>query len=769
MNFDYKKKFELHTFFTKTISDDDVLRIRGLANTCSQDRHGDVIPIETWTDSALENYLKNPIVLAYHDHQKPIGKVVEHNITNEGLEIVVEISKAAKEIADLIRDGVLKAFSIGFYILDAEPKLNGEDGWVITQLELHEISVVSVPANQDSIFCVSKAFGTDKEGLKEFKKSFGETLKDSNTFESSSDDKAEKKFWGKKLILAAWAFEIVAAFIGLMIAWAQGFETYIAYQEQNNGVFPISKFFDIFIAALPFIMVAGVELLKIPFAYLVYINKNKAVRVVFSIVLIGVTFITFETLFTGFERQFNNTTAKVQILKNRATHVEIELVQKRNEIKYLKETNVNDIYKIYVSKREKAEKEYFSDVSVFKKRLSYIMDPNPNNVLNLRLERLAQDINQLKSDRNEEINVFKKNIIIQKNSIFITKKKKEEILESLIKKEKILQNKISMEKDRLGWFSGLSQDIEGYQSRLIFTREEISGVNKLMDEYTTHIHIIDDKLTKGVQKIRNRFREKIDPIIIKITKLEDDFERKKSSAREELVNSINKDIKKREKKYLNDLLIIDTWKIKQEENLKIKENFIRSLEAHIVSLKETINDLSNRINEAVVNTQVYRIAQSYFGRERAVDVTKDEVTFIATIWFGSLAGIVSSVGIFLAMGGFILIHHKDDERNKGGESIFSKSILLTLNALKNRIIKPKVIEKVIEREVPIEIIKEIPVDRVVIKEIVKEIPVDRVVINEIVKEVPVEKIVYKYKEVPIIKRVAKVFTRYTNNPDLLKS
>jgi hypothetical protein len=516
-------------------------------------------------------------------------------------------------------------------------------------------------------------------------------------------------------------------------------------------------------------MVAGVELLKIPFAYLVYINKNKAVRVVFSIVLIGVTFITFETLFTGFERQFNNTTAKVQILKNRATHVEIELVQKRNEIKYLKETNVNDIYKIYVSKREKAEKEYFSDVSVFKKRLSYIMDPNPNNVLNLRLERLAQDINQLKSDRNEEINVFKKNIIIQKNSIFITKKKKEEILESLIKKEKILQNKISMEKDRLGWFSGLSQDIEGYQSRLIFTREEISGVNKLMDEYTTHIHIIDDKLTKGVQKIRNRFREKIDPIIIKITKLEDDFERKKSSAREELVNSINKDIKKREKKYLNDLLIIDTWKIKQEENLKIKENFIRSLEAHIVSLKETINDLSNRINEAVVNTQVYRIAQSYFGRERAVDVTKDEVTFIATIWFGSLAGIVSSVGIFLAMGGFILIHHKDDERNKGGESIFSKSILLTLNALKNRIIKPKVIEKVIEREVPIEIIKEIPVDRVVIKEIVKEIPVDRVVINEIVKEVPVEKIVYKYKEVPIIKRVAKVFTRYTNNPDLLKS
>jgi HK97 family phage prohead protease len=869
MNFDRQKEFKLHTLFTKTISNNDnVLRIKGLANTCSQDRNGDIIPIETWTESALKNYIKNPIVLAYHDHKRPIGKVIKHSITEEGIEIVAEISDTDKDIVRLIKDGVLKSFSIGFYILDAKPKSN-DDGWVITQLELHEISVVSIPANQDSIFSVSKSFGPDKKGLKEFKKSFGKISKDNThkdylgdksnvvnikakcpecddnkiidvecrscgsfeftnmihmgevvedfykcsdcglnipwtncskhwtpvfiasdkfkyvpvnggdgsiqidkkdnktvnrdsivktTPDEDSDVQSEKKFWGKKLIIAAWSFEIVAAFIGLMIAWAQGFETYIAYQEQNNGVFPISKFFDIFIAALPFIMVAGVELLKIPFAYLVYINTNKVVRIVFSIVLVGVTFITFETLFTGFERQFNNTTAKVQILKNQMEYASIELIQKKKEISQLKNVNVNDIYQTYIDNREKAQNEYFGDVAILKKRLDQNINLDPDNVqLHLTIEQLQRDINQFKSDRGEEVEVFEKNIVSQRDSIINTKMKKEENLEDLIKKEKSLQQSLFIRKNQLGLFSGLSQDIQDYQAKIIFTRDEISKVSKLVDKYTTRIQIINDKLTKGVLKIRNQFSEKIDSISKHITKLKSDDINGKKGVRKVLIDSINVEISKREQKYLNDLEKIDEWRITQEQGLKTKKNLISSMDAHTISLKERINDLSNRINEAVVNTQVYRIAQNYFGKEKAVDITKEEVTFIATIWFGSLAGIVSSMGIFLAMGGFILIHHKDEEKENNNENIFSKSILLLLNALKNKIIKPQIIEKIIKEEVPVEVIKEVPVDRVVIKEVEKIV----------IKEVEVEKIVIK--EVPIIKRITKYLTRYTNDPNLLES
>jgi hypothetical protein len=59
------------------------------------------------------------------------------------------------------------------------------------------------------------------------------------------------------------------------------------------------------------------------------------------------------------------------------------------------------------------------------------------------------------------------------------------------------------------------------------------------------------------------------------------------------------------------------------------------------------------------------------------------------------------------------------------------------------------VEKVVTKEVPVEkiveVIKEIPVERVVEKvvEVVKEIPVERVVIQEVIKEVPVEVVVEK--------------------------
>ena len=121
--------------------------------------------------------------MAYHDHSQPIGKVVEHSITDQGLEIVAEISKAAGNVADLIKDEVLKTFSIGFSIKDADYD-NAKDIFTIKDLELFEVSVVSVPANQDSTFSVAKTLDTDD--LDELKKKYG-------TSEAQAEDTINKE------------------------------------------------------------------------------------------------------------------------------------------------------------------------------------------------------------------------------------------------------------------------------------------------------------------------------------------------------------------------------------------------------------------------------------------------------------------------------------------------------------------------------------------------------------------------------------------------
>ena len=146
----------------------DSIYISGYASANSVDRSGDVIPSSVW-EEGLKNYLKNPVVLAYHDHDDPIGRMVDHKVDEKGLWIKARIS-AASEVFSLVKDGVITAFSVGFRILDAEYN-NVTELFIIKKLELLEISVVSVPCNQDTLFSLSKAFDSDND-YKAFKQQF---------------------------------------------------------------------------------------------------------------------------------------------------------------------------------------------------------------------------------------------------------------------------------------------------------------------------------------------------------------------------------------------------------------------------------------------------------------------------------------------------------------------------------------------------------------------------------------------------------------------
>jgi len=180
------KKFEINSLFDVVEKDgkSETLTIKGYANTVSKDRTGDVIVKEAWTKGGMDDYLKNPIILAFHDYSRPVGTTVDYNVTDKGLEIVAEISKAAGEVYNLIKDGVLKTFSVGFSIKDADYEKD-VDTFFIKDLSLYEISVVSVPANQDSTFSLAKSFENVDE-YNSFKQSY-------EIVEAKEDSKKEEK------------------------------------------------------------------------------------------------------------------------------------------------------------------------------------------------------------------------------------------------------------------------------------------------------------------------------------------------------------------------------------------------------------------------------------------------------------------------------------------------------------------------------------------------------------------------------------------------
>ena len=51
----------------------------------------------------MVNYLKNPVILAYHDHDDPVGRMVEHKIDSNGLWIKARISAASGEVFNLVK------------------------------------------------------------------------------------------------------------------------------------------------------------------------------------------------------------------------------------------------------------------------------------------------------------------------------------------------------------------------------------------------------------------------------------------------------------------------------------------------------------------------------------------------------------------------------------------------------------------------------------------------------------------------------------------
>lgn len=127
--------------------------IEGYANTSTKDRVGDCV-LPSAFEKSLPTFLKNPVLLANHDWNDPCGKVLEAKITDKGLYIKARISDTRPDIKTLINEGCLSTFSIGYNEIDADYDDQTKTKYV-KELELLEISVVTVPANVEASFAVS--------------------------------------------------------------------------------------------------------------------------------------------------------------------------------------------------------------------------------------------------------------------------------------------------------------------------------------------------------------------------------------------------------------------------------------------------------------------------------------------------------------------------------------------------------------------------------------------------------------------------------------
>jgi HK97 family phage prohead protease len=148
---------------------------RFIVSTDDEDRDGDIVKQEGWD---FNEFNQNPIALLQHNHAQPVGKwsnMTTRKRANGGYETVADLTLAPpvsdilKYANALVEAGILNATSVGFAVKAFEKRKDASGkptkGHVIHKAVLREVSLVSVPANQNAIR-IAKSMAISDEVLK---------------------------------------------------------------------------------------------------------------------------------------------------------------------------------------------------------------------------------------------------------------------------------------------------------------------------------------------------------------------------------------------------------------------------------------------------------------------------------------------------------------------------------------------------------------------------------------------------------------------------
>jgi len=182
-------------FNTKSVGDDNgPVKIKGFASTNNKDRMDDIIVSDAWSKGGLDNFNKNPIILFNHNHDRVIGKGTKVEVVENGLELTAEIYD--EQVKSYIKNGLVKGFSVGFIGKEADFD-NKTGGLIFKDVELLEVSVVSIPCNQDSLFSQIKSFSGFKDQLKGAEDDLVSIISSSEKKENTMDDQALEKLFAR--------------------------------------------------------------------------------------------------------------------------------------------------------------------------------------------------------------------------------------------------------------------------------------------------------------------------------------------------------------------------------------------------------------------------------------------------------------------------------------------------------------------------------------------------------------------------------------------
>ncbi len=494
---------------------------------------------------------------------------------------------------------------------------------------------------------------------------------------------------GRVVYITAWIVEIVAAIVGLFIAFSQGLSVFINIPEIDRDFGAYTR---AVIGALPFVVIAILEPTKIYLASGLYFstrNRRGGLALAFMAALAALTFITFETMFNALVQQNTNVTRQVQRLVNERyeTLDAIETNQlaiSRIETQTPEAINTRFALSIKELEDERAtrRKVAFEDYSLAVKEInanrgsvSDMSGQSAQNYFSSTVSELGANQSRLLGERDAALEQITADFDRQIGE-------KEAELEALeVNRDRRLERVDDIFFGRAQLLTDIDQT---YRLRLNQINSEITGLKQSQQT--------------ALNEARASFDARIERLASEQTELRGKLasqQAREMGARENILREFNRQLTNAEREYAVRVAEIDRQidqlvsEVVAQKKALLKEaglgvTQIPILQAEIDGLEQRSTDLRQQYRENIEKVQVYQLTAIICGafeswcfptsttnepdtasqqgasiRPRArgfdvADIPEDKVRFVSTLWFGSTAAIVATMGTFLAFISFVL-------------------------------------------------------------------------------------------------------------------
>jgi len=459
------------------------------------------------------------------------------------------------------------------------------------------------------------------------------------------------------LIGLAWTVEIIAVIIGLTISVVVAVSAYNSYAS-NDQVGLLDGTSAVLVAALPFVLVAVVELCKIPLTFAFMSIKHIAWRILFCSFVVFLCLITFETLLNGFERNFSNLNRAIDLRKNEIENAESEVLLLENRRDYVVKFTEDELLSEVDSSREVIDGEYAATVARIDadmRRVLASVDYGFKPELEAEIVRLQDVRDGYYTDwRAETAAVEERFSELLLNNISGSSNERDRLLADL----EVLKSEFAQAMASANFFNRTTR--ENKYRALISEKEAQLGQittgylgGRAIEQQST----MESQLKQQLEFVNNKYSGRVDDINGRIEGLKQEIENRLASNAnlESSVVSKSATDKSRFAAIRNEQnTTLDNYRDDKLTELETIAERSFGIDEQIFAIRNAQRLKQTEINHLINQNQIYRLAMYAWDKESPSEVTRGEAGIVALLWFGSLSLIASLCGVMLALAGYYL-------------------------------------------------------------------------------------------------------------------